>query len=336
MLPGFVAGHYGYHDCHIDLERLCGIAGIDFRQSEAIGIDPAAKQVRCGDGSMLDYDVLSIDIGSTPETQAVPGAADHVIRVKPVSGFIAHWNRVRDLAKSRNSPPRIALVGGGAGGVELALAMRYRLHKENMASKFYLLTDTAMILPYYPEKVRRIFERILGDRDIEIQTRSKITKIGRGVLYREAGAPLQAEHIIWATTAGSPRWLAAGGIKTDARGFIVINDQLQSVSHPCVFAAGDIASMTSHIRPKSGVYAVRQGPPLAENLRRALSGTPFISHIPRKTALALISAGNKYAVAVYDGIHFQGKWVWRWKDRIDRKFVARYNMLSLPPRRPFA
>ncbi|HSN41300.1 MAG TPA: FAD-dependent oxidoreductase, partial [Burkholderiales bacterium] len=123
MLPGFVAGHYGYHDCHIDLERLCGIAGIDFRQSEAIGIDPAAKQVRCGDGSMLDYDVLSIDIGSTPETQAVPGAADYVIRVKPVSGFIAHWNRVRDMAKSRNSPPRIALVGGGAGGVELALAM---------------------------------------------------------------------------------------------------------------------------------------------------------------------------------------------------------------------
>jgi len=327
MLPGFVAGHYNYHDCHIDLQRLCNNAGVEFRQSEAIGIDPVASQVNFSDGGTLDYDVLSIDIGSTPEAQTVPGALDHAIRVKPVPGFLNAWGRIRDAAKIQDRPARIAVVGGGAGGTELALAMHYRLRAQGTPAACHLLTDTATILPNHPAKVRHIFERILNERGIAIHAHSRIVKVERGVLYRETGAPLHADHIIWSTGAGAPLWLAASGIKTDVRGFLMVNDALRSVSHPRVFATGDIASMVNHIRPKSGVYAVRQGPPLAENLRRALSGRPLVDYTPQKTALALISTGNKYAVAVYGGFVFAGGWIWVWKDYIDRKFMVKYNML---------
>ncbi len=326
MLPGFVAGHYDYHDCHIDLQRLCHAAGVEFRQLEAIGLDPAAQRVNCSDGSALDYDILSIDIGSTPEAQTVPGALDHAIRVKPVSGFLNAWDRILDAAKIQGRPARIAVVGGGAGGMELALAMHYRLRAQDTPAECHLLTDTATILPNHHPRVRRIFERILKERGIVIHTHSKVVKIEHGVLYREGGSPLQAGHIVWATAAGAPRWLAASGLKTDARGFLMVTDALQSVSHPCIFAAGDIASMVNHIRPKSGVYAVRQGPPLADNLRRALAGRSFAGYTPQKIALALISTGDRYAVAAYGSLVLEGKWVWRWKDHIDRKFMAKYSM----------
>ena len=327
MLPGSVAGHYGFHDCHIDLERLCDASGVEFRRATAIGIDPAANRVNCEDASVLDYDALSIDIGSTPETDSVPGAIDHATRVKPVAGFIGIWDRIIDTA--RRQALRIAVVGGGAGGVELALAMHYRLCTQNGTAEFHLLADNATILPGFPARVGRIFERVLNERGIAIHIHSRVIRLGHGVLYRDNGAPLHADHIIWATAAGAPRWLAASGIKTDARGFIAVNDALQSVSHPRIFAAGDIASMVSHARPKSGVYAVRQGPPLSENLRRALGSQPLAGYSPQKKALALISTGDKYAVAAYGALALEGKWVWQWKDHIDRRFMTKYNS---PPR----
>lgn len=327
MLPGFVAGHYDFHDCHIDLERLCETAGVEFRQCHALGIDSAANRVDCSDSSALDYDVLSIDIGSTPAAQGVHGALDYAIRVKPVSTFINAWNSILDTERISGAPLRIAVVGGGAGGMELALAMHFRMLAGNRAADIHLFTDTSTILPSHPSGVRRIFERVLGERGIAVHTHSKIVKVGRGALFRESGEPFHAEHIVWATAASAPGWIVASGIKTDERGFVAVNDALQSPSHPRIFAAGDIAGMVNHPRPKSGVYAVRQGPPLAENLQRALSGKPLIAYTPQKIALALISTGDKYAVAAYGRLVLEGRWVWRWKDHIDRNFMGKYNML---------
>ena len=324
MLPGFVAGHYDFHACHIDLERLCETAGVEFRQCHALGADPAANRVDCSDSRALDYDLLSINIGSTPAVQDIPGALDYAIRVKPVSAFITAWDSILGAEKASGTPLRIAVVGGGAGGVELALAMHFRMLARNRAAGIHLFTDTSTILPSHPPEVRRIFERVLGNRGIAVHPHSKIVKVERGVLFRESGGPFHAEHIAWATAASAPGWIVASGIKTDERGFVVVNDALQSLSHPRIFAAGDIAGMANHPRPKSGVYAVRQGPPLAENLQRALSGKPLIAYTPQKIALALISTGDKYAVAAYGRLVLEGGWVWRWKDYIDRRFMAAY------------
>lgn len=324
MLPGFVAGHYDFHDCHIDVAQLCSASGVEFRQCHASGLDPVENRVGCSDGSTFDYDYLSINIGSTPAAQDVPGAPDYTIRVKPVSTFVNEWRLILDAGKRIGPPLRIAVVGGGAGGMELALAIHFRMLATNRAADIHLFTDTPTILPSHPSAVRRKFERVLGERGIAVHTHSRIVKVGRGMLLLESGERFLAEHIIWATTASAPGWIAASGIKTDGRGFVSVNDALQSQSHPRIFAAGDIAGMMNHPRPKSGVYAVRQGPPLAENLQRALSGRPLIAYSPQKFALALISTGDKYAIAAYGRLVLEGKWIWRWKDYIDRRFMAAY------------
>ncbi len=332
MLPGFVAGHYDFHDCHIDLAPLCRFARAEFHAAQARGIDAVANRVLCAGGAAIEYDVLSIDIGSTPEAGSIPGALEHATCVKPVAAFVITWDRIRRAASAGDRAPSIAVVGGGAGGIELALAMHFRLRAERPvgapALTFHLLTDTASILPAHPPKVRRIFERVCSERGIAVHTGSKVTKIEPGLLHRENAAPLNADYIILATAASVPSWLGASGLKTDAQGFVAVNGALQSVSHPNVFAAGDIASMVGHPRPKSGVFAVRQGPPLAGNLRRKLAGRPLAAYAPQKVALALISTGDRYAVASWGRVAFEGKWVWRWKDYIDRRFMAAYRVHS--------
>jgi selenide,water dikinase len=325
MLPGFIAGHYRFDECHIDLEPLCAAAGILFRCASAGGLDPDARGVSCSDGSTLAYDLLSIDIGATPDIQAIPGALEHGIPVKPVGELLKGWASIQAGLRAGHRLS-LAIVGGGAGGVELSTAMHHRLQEEASSGmvQFALLTDTESILPGHPARVRRVFERVLRERGVEVFRRAKVSSFSPGRLHFSDGGSLAVDHAIVATGASAPAWIEASGVSVDAQRFIAVNDHLQSVSHPNVFAAGDIASMINHPRPKSGVFAVRQGPILYENLRRALGCESLLRYIPQKNALALISTGSKHAVASWNGIAFEGDWVWRWKDRIDRRFMATY------------
>ena len=326
MLPGFVSGHYAFGDCHIDLDHLCAATRVRFRCAAALAIDPQRNIVVLDDGASLRYDVLSIDIGSTPSVDGVPGALEHATRVKPVSGFLRVWDEILDEAARAGRAPRIAVVGGGAGGVELALALHYRLARccPSAPARVHVLTDTATILSGHAPRVVEIVGRILAQRSIAVHAHSRVVRIEPGQLHTGNGAVVAADHFIWATGAGAPSWIAASGIQIGGGGFIAVNAFLQSVSHPGIFAAGDIASMGGQRIPKSGVYAVRQGPPLAMNLRRALGAEPFVPYVPQRTTLALISTGNQYAVASYGRIALEGAWVWRWKDYIDRRFMRRY------------
>jgi selenide,water dikinase len=330
MLPGFVSGHYTFGECHIDLDHLCDSANVHFHRAEALAIDPQRKAVRLSDGTTMPYDALSIDIGSTPPAHAVPGALEHAIRVKPVSGFLRVWDEIRRTAHNAGRAPRIAVIGGGAGGVELALALHYRLGNccRSGPVAVDVFTDTATILPGQSARVVKTVARILAERGITVHAHSKAIRIEPERLHTADGACFEADHFIWATGASAPEWIAASGIGTDGAGFIAVNAFMQSASHPDIFAAGDIASMTGHRIPKSGVYAVRQGPPLAANLRQALASMSLIPYVPQPTALALISAGDKYAVASYGKIAFEGAWVWRWKDFIDRRFMNRYHIAT--------
>ncbi len=332
MLPGYIAGHYGYDEVHIDLSRLARFAGARFLRAEAVGLDRGARTVLCRDRPPVPYDRLSINIGSAPQMANVAGAVEHVVPVKPIHGFDVRWRSLLDRVRKHLGVTRIAVVGGGAGGIELTLAMQYRLHNELRALgrdpkelAFHLLTRDSEILPTHNSLVRRAFERVLAARGVAVHRDAEVIRVSATGVRTTSGEAVQADEIVWVTRAGGAPWLRETGLALDAEGFIRVGDTLQTVTDPKVFAAGDIASMSSYALEKAGVFAVRQGPILAENLRRAVQGRTLKRYRPQRRWLALVSTGDRFAVASRGAIGFKGAWVWRWKDWIDRRFMDKFN-----------
>lgn len=341
MLPGYIAGHYSFDEVHIDLPRLAAWAGARFFHDDVVGLDRATGHVLCRHRPPVPYDLCAINTGATPQVAKVPGACEHALPVKPIQQFNARWLAL--LAQVRQRPGRhtVAVVGGGAGGVELALAMQFRLRNELQALGrdpnglvMHLLTRDAEVMPTHNARVRQRFTRVLAQRGIHLHTRAEVRQVTEGQLATSAGHTLAADHIVWVTQAGGPAWLAQTGLALDAEGFIQTNPHLQS-SDPRVFAAGDVAAFTARPLEKAGVFAVRMGPPLADNLRRAARGEPLLAYRPQRHWLALVSTGDRYAVASRGPLSAAGRWLWRWKDHIDRQFMRRFNALpAVPAMRP--
>ena len=324
MLPGLLAGLYSLEESHIDLAWLARDTGCEFVAAEVTRIWPDARQVECVDGSMFGYDLLSVDTGSTPAIDDAPGAREHGLPVKPVDFFLVGWRGVeRRIAAGERL--RVAVVGGGAGGVELLLSLQHRLCTTfGDATRFLLVTDQSDILTAHNRTVRSIFRGVLAERQVEVHLGHRVLRVEPHALHCADGARIDVDASVWVTTAAAPRWIADAGLGTDDRGFIAVDDYLRSTSHADVFAAGDVATMINHARPKSGVYAVRQGPPLARNLRRALSHEHLVDYSPQRVALALISTGDRNAVASWGPFAAKGTWVWRWKNHIDRRWLRAY------------
>ncbi len=339
MLPGYISGHYSFDDVHIDLGKLCAFARARFYHDAVVGIDRERKLVLCRDRPPVPYDVLSINIGSTPQVQRVEGAAALSVPVKPIARFNQRWLALLEQVRQwpvQRAPMTVAVVGGGAGGVELVLSMQYRLRKELKALgrnpenlRFVLFTSSATVLPTHNAGVQQRFARVLRERGVTVHTGAEVVKVSRGCLHTRDGRTWDADETLWVTQAGGPAWLQATGLSLNKNGFVRVNAQLQTLSDPDVFAAGDIADFTDRPLEKAGVFAVRMGKPLTENLRRRLRGEPLKTYHPQRSWLSLISTGDRYAVASRGALGLAGAWVWRWKDHIDRTFMRRFT--ELPP-----
>ena len=334
MLPGYIAGHYKFDETHIDLRPLAQFAGARIFHDEAIGIDHINKKVICRNRPPVAFDVLSINIGSAPQLET-PGAREHVTPVKPINNFVDRWQGLFSRIQERSDEIHIGGVGAGAGGVEVLLAIEHRLRRDFLEAgrssdhiTFHLITDADDILVSHNPFVRRKFNRILSERGLEVHTRHKVVRVLEGAVECENGRQLALDEILWVTPAGAASWLSdQTEIELDEHGFIAVHETLETVSHTDIFAAGDIASVASHPRPKAGVFAVRQGPPLAENLRRALTGRPLKRFRPQSDFLSLVTTGDKVAVGSRNGWAIEGGWVWRLKNWIDLRWMQKYQDL---------
>jgi selenide,water dikinase len=338
MLPGFIAGHYSYDDAHIDLEPLARFAGARLYHDEVIGLDLGNRTLQCRSRPDVPYDLMSINIGSTPGFSDVPGADQFAVPVKPINNFLQRWDRLVTRVLAMPERARIGIVGAGAGGVELTLAAQFRLRRllqeagRSMAEpECHLFSSSATILPSHNRRVQRKFNRVLAERHVRVHEDCRVITVSEDGLLGADGHTYELDEILWVTDAIAPNWLREAGLAVDAKGFVRVNDALQSVSHPHVFAAGDIAAVENHPREKAGVIAVRQGKPLEQNLRRMLRGQKPRPFTPQKNGLALISTGDPYAVASRGRFYLAGRAVWTWKDWIDRRFMRRYNQLPSIP-----
>jgi selenide,water dikinase len=341
MLPGLIAGHYAYEEVHINLTHLCRVLGVYFIEDTVIGLDLATQAINCANHPDICYDILSIDIGSTPDISGIPGAKEYSCGIKPVDSFLNYWNSLQARVLNLESGAQrldIALIGAGASGVEVALAMQHALQEKlksankNADIRFHILSATKNILPSHNQKVRERYQAVLDRRNITVHHDFRVTRVEKTCLFDESDLGeckhIKVDETIWAISASAPSWLKAAGLCCSNKGFIQVNECLQSFSHPTVFAAGDIADMVDHPRPKAGVFAVRQGKPLAKNLVRALQGQALQAFKPQVRFLSLVSTGDKYAVASRGNWALAGRWVWYWKDLIDRKFMRGLNELE--------
>lgn len=328
MLPGLIAGHYAVNETHIDLVTLCQFAGATFIHEEVAGINLAAKDLRLsGIDRLIPFDLLSINSGITPNLN-IPGATQFATAVKPISDFYPRWQQTLKALTNANTPQSIAVVGGGAAGVELILAMRHaisQLATIHIPVTLQLVYRGDRPLMDFPARIKKPVNNALAEAGIQLHKNCDVYELSLDTIHCKKMPDIHSDHIFWCTNAKAPAWPQESGLDIDKNGFISVADTLQSSSHDFIFAAGDVAQQYNHPRPHAGVFAVRQGPILFTNLQRKLKGQSLIEHRPQKHFLSILAIGGKSAIA-YRRFWpaLQGKWVWHWKNSIDKRFMMMF------------
>ena len=223
MLPGYIAGHYQYDEAHIDLRPLAQFAQARIYHAEVNDIDLENNNIICAGRPPIHFDIVSINIGSRPGTLHIPGADSYTMPVKPIDRFLDQWALLSDRIINSEQDFHLAVVGGGAGGVEMALATQYRIEHllklQDRSSDFLhidLYCGSDGILPTHNRQVQKRFRRILEQRDIRVHYNTRVEEVQENHLLTSDGERRQADGVLWVTNASAPAWLAKTGLDTDA------------------------------------------------------------------------------------------------------------------------
>ncbi len=320
MVPGWMAGLYRAEDLLIDLEPLARRAGAELVLAEVAGLDPAARRLQLPSGAVLDFDLLSLATGGETDCAGLAALGDRLLPVRPLGRFMARWPSFLDCHAGA-AGLHVAVLGGGAAGVELALGAAAAMRGLRDA-RVSLVTAREGFLSGHAPKVRAAALDALARGAVGVHF-ARATGARDGLVL-SGGGLLAADLVIAATGSRAPGWLAQTGLACSAEGFVAVGADLRSLSHGHVLAAGDIAERVDRKLERSGVHAVKAGPVLAANLRAALAGGPLRPYRPRSRTLYLLALGGRRAILSWGGLAAVGGWVWRIKDRIDRGFVRRY------------
>jgi selenide,water dikinase len=334
MAPGFVAGQYTREQLEIDVRPLARRCGARAIVAACERVDPEARLIHVAGHPPLPYDAASFNIGSTVLGLELPGVREHTLPTRPLSRLVEGVAGLveRGQAHAGSAPFHVVVVGGGVGGVELAFTAQARLVRETGRPVAVTILDASpRILGRYPDALIRRVDRLCAKRGITVRGNVRVAAVDADHVRIEDGAGAEAlacDAVIWVTgPTGHPVFARSPGVRTDERGFACIRSTLQLEDHDELFAVGDCGTLIDHPQtPKAGVYAVRQGPFVARNLRALLAGRPLEAYHPQGDFLTLLNVGGGLAVGAKWGVTFGGRWVMRWKDHIDRKFMAVYQL----------
>ena len=347
MVPGFVAGDYRAAELEIDVVPLARRAGARVVLAAALRVDPAARRIELAGRPPLPYDVASLDIGSSVHGLGLPGVREHALATRPIGSFVERLEAAlaRAATAAPGGRPRLAVVGGGAAGVELAAGLAARLRSTGVDPIVALVSDDARLLRGQGARLAAAAARALAKRGVRVRTGARVEAVLKDALVLVGGEHLPCDLALWATGAAPPPLVAASPLPTDAAGYVRVRDTLAVPGCEGLFAVGDCAGLEAGLGaraaggaeqglrsplPKAGVYAVRQGPILAANLRAALEDRPLRRYRPQRDFLALLNLGERRALGGKWGAVASGRAVWRLKDRIDRRFVERFRALDQP------
>ncbi len=326
MIPGAIAGLYRRRQIFIDIPALAASSGMRLVASHAVRLNAFQRTIELDDGSYLQYDLLSINVGGTI-VPSLAGDASRICPVKPVAAFL-DWLEALEPDPGRT----IAVIGAGVAGSEVAMTLDSRLRRAGRRGGVFLVGAEEELMPGYPAFAAAVAKR-LARRGISQLLGSPAAALDQRRLTLANGMSAPATEAVVATGVSTWPGLGTSGLATDAAGFVAVNRRLQSISHPEVFAAGDCISWTSGTLRRAGVYAVRQAPALAANLSAAMSGASLVDWRGEGSALAIVCEGDGTALA-HRPLEFargremgrlllHGRLVWHWKDWLDRRFMRR-------------
>ena len=334
MVPGFIAGQYREEELEIDPLPLARRAGARVVYGRVLRVDAAERRVHIEGRASLGYDIASFNIGSTVSGLDLPGVRQYALPTRPIGRFNARVAQVLEAARALRErepsrPFRVVVSGGGAGGVEVAACFDARLRSLGFAPEVTIVHAGERLMTGYGESVARRVEASLIRRGIRIEKQRKVVAVESGLVRFETGDSRPFDSLLWVTGAASHPVFGDSGLPVDARGFIKVRSTLQVEGHDELFAVGDCASLMEHPgTPKAGVYAVREGPYLTDNLRAKLAGHALRRYRPQSDFLTLLNLGDGTAIGVKKGLSFEGRWVMNWKHRIDRKFMRGFQLLA--------
>lgn len=323
MLPGWMVGHYTRRQCQVDLRPLAEAAGCRLQLDWVAALDADRHRISLQGSGEIPYELLSVDVGSETDTSLLAALGNKLLPIKPLDGFISHWPKV--LALSRVMPGyKLVVVGAGAAGVEIALAAQYAFTSTGVSEPVHLVTSNSGMLPGHSYKVRNRVRNELERIGVRLHAQQGIGEEA-GVRLLD-GTLLKADCVIAATGARPSMWVTHSKIALDTRGYILVDSDHRSLSHPDIFAAGDICTRQDIAMERSGVHAVHAGPVLGFNLAAVANGNQTHAYRPRKRSLYLISCGRRYAIASWGSWSAEGRWAWTLKNWIDRKFIQKFSM----------
>jgi pyridine nucleotide-disulfide oxidoreductase family protein len=326
MIPGVIAGHYQASESMIDLPHLCERYGVQWMQGRFRSIDLSKQSILLSDGGEAHYDAVSLDIGSIPSCSSISGNAN-IMPVKPALQFLQQWQSVVD-GIIQDTPQTVTIIGGGVAGIEIILAMHYRIQKlvgEAAIKRWnFRLISSTELLRGHNQKVRQSILNALVTSAVQVIQGRSVTQILENQILLDDGSLHASDHTVLATQAKAYPFLKDSNLPLSASGFVPVNNALQVPNAAGVFAVGDVAEFPQPLA-KAGVYPVRQGPILAYNLHVYVHGHELKPFTAQSTFLSLIALGERSAVASKGRFYSRGALVWWWKNWVDKTFVGKYS-----------
>ena len=318
MIPGYIEGIYSWRDSHIDLYRLCLKLNVRFIHAEVERVSAYEKEIYFKDRPKIKFDVLSINTGIQSNNREIKGAAKYCLPVKPISKLANNFlNKITNFKS-------IAFIGGGAGSVELALAIKKRFLNINQDIKITIITGKRGLLSTFPQKTKLTSLKTLEKFKIDIIEYKRVLEVKPKQIILSDKSMLKIDKAILSTNSMTPKWLAKSDILLTKDNYILVNKSFQT-NYKYVFASGDVIDFNNQNLKKAGVFAVRSGKPLAINIKQFILGKKLVEYKFNKNYLALIGTSKRSAIATKYNLTFNSRFFFYLKKYIDQNFIKKFS-----------
>ncbi len=322
MGPGMISRFYEPADDTVDAQALVEAGGGTFIKDSVLRIDAAQRRLHLRGGAVVDYDLLSLNVGSEVPLEKIPGAAEFGLPVKPIKNLL----RIREALTESNEAgtPRIVVLGGGAAGAEVGINLWHLLAQQKREARITIVQAGERLLQEATPRAAKKLAAYLDSLGIEVLTGVRSTGVTSGRVELGDGRALDFDHLLVAIGIRPPSLLRESGLPCGPDGSMRADECLRCTAHPEIYGAGDGIWFGEAGLPRIGVFAVRQGPVLHRNLLAALRGEAPEKFKPQKRYLLILNLGDGTGLLTYGWFTIRSRWAFWFKDWLDRRFVRQF------------